>query len=233
MALSPNTDEAFLREVQEDLRQDRLLAIWRNYGVWIIAAVVLAIASFGGWLWWQEQRKVQAGLAGEQFQEAIDALGANQVAKAEPLLKQVIESDIDGLVAQARFTQADILLQKDDLKGAARKFAEVATDESAPKPLRELALLRQTAAEYDSMQPQAVIDRLRPLAAKDSPWFGSAGEMTGIAYLRMGRRDLAGRLFGEIARTETVPASIRQRAVQLAGVLGVDAVDQPEEAKAK
>lgn len=233
MALSPNTDEAFLREVEEDLRRDRMLAIWRNYGRWLVLAAILGIAAFGGWLWWQEQNKTQTGVVGEQFQEAIDALGANQVAKAEPLLKQVAESDIDGFVSQARFTQADILLQKDDLKGAAAKFAEVASDTTAPKPLRDLALLRQTAAEYDTMQPQAVIDRLRPLAVKDSPWFGSAGEMTAIAYLRMGRKDLAGRLFGDIAKTETVPASIRQRAVQLAGVLGVDAVAQPEEPKAK
>ena len=56
--------------------------------------------------------------------------------------------------------------------------------------------------------------------------------MTAIAHLRMNRKDLAGRLFGEIARDDTVPASIRQRAVQMAGVLGVDAVDQTEEKKA-
>jgi hypothetical protein len=44
----------------------------------------------------------------------------------------------------------------------------------------------------------------------------------------MGRRDLAGKLFGELARDEGVPPSIRQRVVQMAGVLGVDAVDQRE-----
>ena len=49
----------------------------------------------------------------------------------------------------------------------------------------------------------------------------------------MNRRDLAGTLFGQMARDENVPATIRQRAVQMAGVLGVDAVDQTEEKKAQ
>jgi hypothetical protein len=42
----------------------------------------------------------------------------------------------------------------------------------------------------------------------------------------MNRRELAGDLFGRIAREESVPPSIRQRALEMAGVLGVDAVDQ-------
>ena len=36
-------------------------------------------------------------------------------------------------------------------------------------------------------------------------------------------RDLAGRMFGQIAKADDVPESIRQRAVQMAGLLGVDA----------
>jgi hypothetical protein len=47
--------------------------------------------------------------------------------------------------------------------------------------------------------------------------------MTAIAHLRANRRDLAGTMFGQIAKAEDVPESIRQRAVQMAGLLGVDA----------
>jgi hypothetical protein len=40
----------------------------------------------------------------------------------------------------------------------------------------------------------------------------------------MNQRQQAGTLFGQIARDTGVPETIRQRAVQMAGVLGVDAV---------
>ena len=50
--------------------------------------------------------------------------------------------------------------------------------------------------------------------------------MVAISYLRQNKRADAGKLFAEIARDTNVPESIRQRAVQMAGVLGVDAVGQ-------
>jgi hypothetical protein len=123
----------------------------------------------------------------------------------------------------AQFTQADVLLQKNDLKGAAAKFAAIAADASLAKPFRDLALIRQTSAEYDTLKPQVVVERLRPLAVPGGPWLGSAGEMVAVAYIRQNQRPQAGTLFGQIARDPGVPETIRQRAVQMAGVLGVDA----------
>ena len=51
-----------------------------------------------------------------------------------------------------------------------------------------------------------------------------AGEMVAVAYVRMNQTKQAGTLFGQIAADPGVPETIRQRAVQMAGVLGVDAV---------
>lgn len=233
MAQPPQTNDAFLREVDEELRKDQALDIWKRYGKLLIAAIVLALAGFAGWLWWQQNQIEVASTQGIEFNKALDELGANNPKAATPKLDALVKDGTKGYAALARFTQADILLQKDDLKGAAAKFAEVAKDESLPSPIRDLALLRQTSAEYDVLTPQVVIDRLRPLAVKGNPWFGTAGEMTAVAHLRMGRRDLAGRMFGDIAADEGVPQSIRQRVVQMAGVLGVDAVDQSEKPKAE
>jgi hypothetical protein len=82
--------------------------------------------------------------------------------------------------------------------------------------------------EFDTLPPQTVINRLKPLAKPGHPWFGSAGEMTAIAYTNMGREDLAGPIFAQIAKDETVPETLRSRAVQMAGSLGVDAVQLRE-----
>ena len=232
MALTPQNNEAFLREVDEELRKSEALAIWQRWGRWIIVAVVVGLAAFGGWLWWKSHRIARAEEQGVEYGKAFDQLRANQPNAAAPALETLAKDGTPGYAAMARFFQADVLLQKNDLKGAAAKFAAIAGDTSAAQPLRDLALVRQTSAEYDSLKPQVVIDRLRAIAVKGNPWFGSAGEMTAIAHLRTGRRDLAGRMFGEIARDPDVPDSIRQRAVQMAGVLGVDAVDQPEVKKA-
>ena len=70
------------------------------------------------------------------------------------------------------------------------------------------------------MKPDQVVAALRGLAAPGNPWFGSAGELTGIAYLKMGRRDLAGEMFASLTRDPTVPDTIKLRAGQMASMLG-------------
>ncbi len=223
MALPPKTDEAFLREVDEELRRDQLAGFWTKWGIWVAVAVVAALAVLAGFLYWQHRQTEAAGVEGEQLQAAYDSLGAGNVPAASKSLTELAGSNRDGYRALAMFTQADILLQKNDLKGAAAKFAVVAADASLAKPFRDLALIRQTSAEYDTLKPQVVVERLRPLAVPGGAWLGSAGEMVAIAYLRQNQRAQAGTLFGQIARDPGVPDSIRQRAVQMAGVLGVDA----------
>lgn len=231
MAVTPQTNEAFLREVDEELRRDQMARMGRRYGLMIGGAIVLGLAIFGGILLWQNQQRQVAGEQGEQFALVFDKLGSgDEKATAKPLA-DLAGSDLPGYRAMAQFTQADLLLQKNDLKGAAKKFAVIAGDSRVGQPLRDLALVRQTSAEFDTLAPQVVVDRLKALAVANGPWLGSAGEMVAVAYLRMGKNAQAGALFGQIARDPRAPESLRRRAVQMAGTLGVDAIDQSEEKK--
>ena len=231
MALTPQNNDAFLREVDEELRRDRLNSFWTRWGLWIAGAVLIGLALFGGYLYRQHRQSVEAGVEGEQLQTAYDALAAQDAAKATEPLSTLASDGNEGYKALAKFTQADILLQQKNSKAAAAKFAEIAADASYAAPFRNLALVRQTAAEFDNLKPGVVIARLGPLAMPGSAWLGSAGEMVALSYLKMGRRDQAGQMFVRIARDEAVPETIRQRAVQMAGVTGADAAPVTEGTK--
>ncbi len=222
MALTPQNNEAFLREVDDELRRDQMMTFWERYGRWTIAGIVVALAAFAGFLYWQHRQTEAAGVQGEQLQTAYDALGNSQPDQATTTLAPIAASNRDGYKALALMTQADILLSKQQDKAAAAKFAGIVADTSIAQPFRDLALIRQTTAEFDALKPQVVIERLRPLAVAGNPYFGSAGELVAMAYLNSGRKDLAGQMFGQIAKDETVPETIRQRAVQMAGSMGVD-----------
>lgn len=225
MALTPQNNDAFIREVDDEMRREQMSAIGRRYGLWIIGAVLLALAAFGGWTWWQHHQTSLAAEQGEKLATALDEIAQGRVAQGTAEVARLTTSDRDAVRATALLTQADLLLSKNDLKGAAAAFGKVAADESLAQPFRDMALVRQTAVEYDSLQPQQVIDRLRGLADKGSPWLGSAGEMVAVAYLRQNKLQQAGQTFALIAQTDGVPQSVRARAVQMAGSLGVDAVD--------
>ena len=107
----------------------------------------------------------------------------------------------------------------------ANGYLEAPPGEPQNPPRYQPALVeavKKLQADY-GMKPDEVIARLSPLAQPGKPFFGTAGEMTGMAMLAKGDRMGAGRLFAQIAGDKQVPQTIRSRAVQFAGSLGVDA----------
>jgi hypothetical protein len=222
LARTPTINEEFLREVDEQVRLDSAQRFWQRWGRWLIGAAVAALLAFGGYLWWQNNRAVAAGVEGEAMSVALDDLSAGMVPKAEGELAKLKDSPVEGYKAAARLALAASKLGKGDAKGAAADYAIIAADSSMAEPYRDLATIRQVAAAFDTMKPEEVVAKLKPLAVTGKPFFGSAGEMTAIAYMNMNKPREAGAMFAALAKDEGVPDSIRSRSVQLAGVLGVD-----------
>lgn len=223
MALPTDPAESFVREVDENLRRDQAQDFMKKYGPWIVGAALLFLAAVAGWIYWQDRQAAQAEAQTEQLSAIMTGIGAGQSATADKQLQPLTQSDADGVRAAARLTRAAVALEKADRKTAIAEYRAVMDDEGLAQPYRDLANIRATALEFDQMQPQDVITRLEPLAEAGNPWFGSAGELTAMAMLKQGRKSEAGRMFAAIAADNQVPGSIRSRAVQIAGTLGIDA----------
>lgn len=226
MAIKPKDNEAFYREVDEELRREQLAGWWKRHGWLAIAGVVLLLAAIAGAIWWQSRQEQQAGEQAETLTKAFQTIQAGQGKQASAELDSLVEDGTPGYRAAALLTKANIALQANDEAAAIAAFRQVANDEDLPEPYRNLALIRQTAIEYDKLQPAQVIERLRPLAEPGSPWFGTAGEMVAVAHLKANRPQQAAPIFAAMAKDQNVPETIRSRAVQMAGALGVDAVTE-------
>ncbi|WP_116091465.1 tetratricopeptide repeat protein [Sphingomonas crusticola] len=219
MALTPTDNEAFLREVDENLRRDQMTGLAKKWGSVIGVLVLVLLIALGGFLWWRNHRAEQAGMEGEKLSQLI---GDVDIGRAQPTDKRIGElasSPHDGYRAMARLTQAGITAKTDPVAAAAN-YQAIARDEKLPQATRDLALIRATTLQFDTLPPSEVVSRLKPLAVPNAAWFGSAGELTAIAYLKMGRRDLAGPLFAAIARDTNVPTGLRGRAAGMATGLG-------------
>lgn len=228
MALSPtNNNAALLQEVDEAVRKDRLDTIMQRFGRWIVAGVIAALLAFGGYLYWGHRQEVARGEKAEELLAAFDKVSSGQPAAAAAALKTLEGEGEPAYRAAALLEQSNLKAQSGDIKGAAALVAKVAADTKLDQSLRDMALIRQTALEFDTLKPDAVIARLKPIVdAKDpaSSWFPSAAELSAAAYYQQGKFDAAGKLYGRIAKTPGISKSLQSRAVQMAGMLGVDAV---------
>ena len=223
MALPTDPADTFVREVDENLRRDQLRERAQRYGGWIVAAAVLFLAAIGGYLYWQNRQGQQAADDSEAMSAALDKVGSGNIKGAAADLVPLSESSNDVTRATALLGRASLAVQQNDRKAASDIYKQVAADEDLPQPYRDLATVRGAMVDFDSMKPDDVIARLKPLVEPGKPFFGSAGELTGMAMLAKGDRAGAGQLFARIAADRQVPESIRNRAVQVAGSLGVDA----------
>lgn len=214
-----------MREVDEALRQDEMLGAVKRWGRPIGAAVAVALLGLAGYLWWEHSTKQAAGERGEQMTIALDRVEQGRLDLADKQLEPLAKDSHGGTAAVAQIMRANIALQQNRKDEALRLYNAVAANADAPKPLRDLATIRGVAANFDAMAPQQVVDKLKPLAVPGNPWFGAAGELTGLAYLKMNRNDLAGPLFASVSRDKDTPETLRARTRQMAGLLGVDAID--------
>lgn len=222
-------DDVFFREVDDAVRHDQMAQAAKRYGFPLAIAVVIGLAGFGGWLFWQGHRDEDLEQHSEEMVRAIDHLSANNLDTASKALNPVIANGSDGAVASAKLLKAGIAMQQSRRAEAIKLFGEVYADGDTPKPYRDLANIREVAANFDAMPPARVVERLKPLAVPGNPWFGSAGELVGIAYLKQGKKELAGPLFAAIAKDDKVPETLRARSRQISGLLGVDAIVDVDE----
>jgi hypothetical protein len=219
---SPNPDDAFLREVDEEVRRDRLGMAWKRWGWLIIALVVGLLAALGGWLWWQDRQVKAAGTHGEALVQAIDKIGVGDNAAARPLLESLTNDGTGAYPALAQIMQAaDQAAVGENDKAAALLEAVIADTKAAPL-LRDAARIKLVRLRFDTLAPADIIARLKPLSVPGNPWFGLAGEMTAMAHLRAGAPDQAATLLTAIVKEEALSPSLRNRAAQIALSLGVE-----------
>jgi len=222
--------DVLMREVDEAVRRDQLEGAAKRYGLMIAGAVLVALLAFGGWLFWRERQESQLETRSEQLVTAFDELEGGALPQADRELTPLATDDGDAVSVAASLARAGIALRDNRRDEAVPILQAIADNTGAPEPYRQLAAIRLAAAQFEDLQPQAVIDRLKPMAVPGNPWFGSAGELVAMAYLKQGREDLAGPLLAQIAKDESVPESLRSRTRQLAGLLGVDAIEDVDAA---
>ena len=228
MARTPASNDAFFREVDDEVRREQMARLGRRWGVLAIALALAALIAFGGWLFWQHRTTERAGTRGEQLTAAMSRISTGNSAGAKAGLTALAATGTEGYAPLAAMLLADTQVQAGKPADAATAFRRIAADETAPQPLRDLATVRATALAFDTTAPAQVIATLKPLAVPGGAWFGSAGEMTGIAQMKLGQPKAAGETFAAVAKDTSVPATVRQRAAQLAGDLGIEVV-QPGE----
>jgi hypothetical protein len=212
------TESSLFQEIEEDLQRQKLEALWKRYGHYIIAgaaAIVLATALYSGWKSWRtySEQKASDGLLalieGKAPDKDKQIESLESFARAHPGISQA---------ALAHLRAASIALKDGKTEKGIAIYDVMANDATVETFFRQLADLLSVQAQLDIGDPVALQARLQPLVA-DSPWRVSAKEYTALLALRVGDKEKARTLYMELSNDTNAPPSIIRRSKEMASWL--------------
>ncbi len=209
------------REVDEEVRQDRALAFWNRYQNLIIAVAAIVVIAAGGWRFWQAQQLKNAYAADDKLQAAMALSREGKSKEAEAAFAALAKDAPKGYAAIAQMRAAGELAAS-DRKAAVAAFDKLAADASFDPLFRDVARLRAGMIRVDDADMKEIEERLSPLAAAGEPFRSSARELLGLAALKFGDLDQAGRMFDQIVTDTESPAAMKQRAEAFLGLVRSD-----------
>lgn len=208
------------REVDEDVRRDQWLKLWRAYGYYAIAAVVAVVLAVAGGVAWKEYQLGRHQAESEQFAAASRSLAAGQAEVAARQFTVLADSAGDGYGPLARLREAEALAAAGDKPAAVAVLDRLAADSDVEPAIAQLASLMAAYQLMDHGSRDELERRLTPLMGADSPWRSSARELVGLIAFRAGETETARQMFTDIVEDPAAPQAVRSRAAGLLAILG-------------
>lgn len=210
-----NQNDSFIDEVTEDLRRDRLFALFRRYG-WIAIVVILGIVGGAIWREWSLSReRAEAQTWGDAVLQAEASGDPASLAQVDPQGSGERKA-LSGLLASGQWTESG---GTDAAAETLRGVSEGAVSDSI---LRELAQLKLVMLEGSAMDPSQRDEILAHLSRSGAPFELLALEQKAVALIEAGRRNDAVTLIQQIQKKPELSEALRRRLSEMMIALGIE-----------
>lgn len=220
-----DTDNVF-REVDEELRNERMKRLWRQFGPYVISVAVVIVLLVAGnelWNWWQ---KSNAARGAEQFTAALEVVADGDVAAAQQALEEVAATAPGKYPVLAKFRSA-ALLAKDGKTAEAIAAYDALTTTVSDRSLRELAAVFAGYLAVDGGDALAVTQRVGDLNTDEHPMRNAAREAIGLAHYKAGELTEARAVFDQVANDPLAPRDLALRISLYIGQLDALGINAP------
>jgi len=202
------------REVEEDVRRERLEKLWKVYGNWGIVALVLLFAGIAGWQFWQRHEMAERQKVSDAFIAAQRITNAQAAASA---FSDLARTAPKGYAQLARLSQAGAMLASGQRPDAIEIYRQLAKEDSGL--VGSVARLRLGWALAESASRGELAEVLKPLDQPGSAWRPNAREVLAYADYRALDTKSALTKYSELATDPDSPQGLRSRAQAMASFL--------------
>ena len=184
-------NDSLLREVDEELRRERMEKLWQKYGIYVFGAAALFVAVVGGYTFLDGRKRAAAEAGGAQFETAAALAKSGKADEAAKAFEALAAGDKPGYAALADLKLASALVKAGKPADALAAFEKLASRPGIDPMITSFAQLQAAALRLGEADFTEVKNRLTPLMAEGSTWKAAATEMLGTAAIKAGKLDEA------------------------------------------
>ncbi len=202
------------REVEEDVRKEKLEKFWKAYGDYVIALVALIILGIAGFELWQRYEANQRAKAAIAFSAAQRITDPRRAAEA---FADLAKTAPNGYRLLSQMEQANGMLASGQRDTAVALYKDIANEDKGG--IGAVARMRAAWASVDTTSRAELQTLLAPLETPSSTWKPVADEV--FAYSDYRNHDLAKATqeFDALANDPATPGELKSRARAMAAFL--------------
>ena len=204
------SQDNIFREVDEELRSDRMRALWRRFAPYVIGAavgVVAIVAINEGWTWYHANNAAQSS---DELYAAFDAIDGGDLESAQNQLTALTVNGSGSYPVLAQFRKAGVLVKDGKIAEAVAAYDALANGQSNVR-LRELALVLGGTLMVDAGTLADVESRVGSIAVEGSPLRNAAREALGLAHYKAGDFAAAQASFEAVINDPMTQSTTRNR----------------------
>lgn len=205
------------REVEEDVRRERLEQIWKQYGDYIVAAVALLILAAAAVRLWMVYEARQTAAASDRYLTAEQLSESGQYRAASQEFAGLARTAPSGYAKLAQLQEANAFVAADNKPAALAIYRKLVDDGDAM--LSAIARVRAAWLMVDGAPKGDVQSLLQPLTAPGDAWQPVAQEVLAYADYRAGATQEALKEFQGLAKNAKAPSGVRGRSRAMATFL--------------
>lgn len=215
-----------IREVDEELRQERYKKLWDRYGIYVVGAALFIVFGVAGWRGWEWYAAREAAKSGSRFEAAMQLAEGGKQAEAQAAFDALAKDGTASYRMLARFRAATELAKSDPKAGVAA-FDALAADATLEQPFRNIARLRAGYLLVDTASVAEMTERMQPLQVPSASFRHSANELVALAHYRAGDKEAAAKIFASLLGDPEIPPSMRNRVQVLNALLAGETAGAP------
>jgi hypothetical protein len=207
--------DAFIREVDEDLRQKQLNNLWKKFGKFIIGAAVGIVLIVAG-------RAIYTNVVESKYSEQASNFSAalkQDEGSILSALDTVVTSDVVGYKIVATFKQAELAIAAGDNAKAISVLDTFIASADVPQIYKDMASIQASMLDLDTATTDQIRARLALVLNGDSGFAHLGEELIALSELKSGNVDAAKERFKTLTENVEVPNSVKTRAGQYLSVI--------------